>query len=238
MSYFDRLANFATGNFERVQVRLLEYVPAELEITEAPDFPADRSWTQNASHQAREINTTSAPAKSDVGPSIAVRPDTVSPAAGPGTSHHTEMREIHHQPGDPSATAITLHERQEEFRSLIQQIRSEFHTSTFVTSPGPRDVTHTREVERFVRTDRHTERLERISAAAVPSTNPPSPKATDVAAGKSDNSRTIPASPEIYVHIGRIDVKVPVEKAETPTIADKPRGVISLEEYLAQRRQG
>lgn len=238
MSYFDRLANFATGNFERVQVRLQEYVPAELEITEAPDFPADRSWPKNVLDQAREIDTTSAPAKSGVEPSIAIRPDTVSPAAGPGTSHHTEFREIHHELIDASETVVTLNQRTEEYKSLIHQIRSEFHTSTFVTSPGPRDVTHTREGERFVRTDRHTERVERFSAAAVPSSNPPSPKATNGAAGKSENSRTITANPEIYVHIGRIDVKVPVEKAETPTIADKPRGVISLEEYLAQRRQG
>jgi hypothetical protein len=55
---------------------------------------------------------------------------------------------------------------------------------------------------------------------------------------KPNSGRTNGSSPEIYVHIGRIDVKVPSEKAETATVAEKPRGVISLEEYLAQRRQG
>ena len=45
------------------------------------------------------------------------------------------------------------------------------------------------------------------------------------------------SAPEVHVHIGRIDVKVPTAKAEKEIAPEKPRGVISLEEYLAQRRR-
>jgi hypothetical protein len=217
---------------------LQEFVPPEAEIPEDPFIPAGRPVAE-ISPELRPI--ASAPTASGARGTEQLpttNPSQSSVSERIETVHRTESREIQHHASETLVKPITLDQQRAEFRTLIHQIRSEFHATTVLPTPGPRDVTHTRGGERFVRTDRHTERIERTAALKIQGPGTPLPKASAEPMEKPNSGRTNGSSPEIYVHIGRIDVKVPSEKAETATVAEKPRGVISLEEYLAQRRQG
>lgn len=237
MSYFDRLAQYATGDFSRAHVRLQEFVPADLTDPVEPEYLAERpaaifSPPSPTEGSGRSFAGTVLENESVAPPTAAFTRETKTEA-----THFATTNESRRETVTSPETHVSVEQRRDEFRTLVQQIRNEFNQTTPITRSVRHEISPEQPGEIRHRTDRHTERIERTTSfSGSPVTKPT--VAQPRPAGNNGVSALAPTiGPEIHVHIGRIDVKVPAEKTEKERPTEKPRGVISLDEYLAQRRR-
>ena len=236
MSYFDRLARFAIGDFARVQVRLQEFVPGEFAESEGPEAFAERQYpaVTQAPAAATQLKVSASETSDE---RLAALPRETVIESETRTTEIDITREATLQLVSTPVTHVSVDQRRADYRSLVQQIRSEFAFAHHTTRVARQEISNEKQTEVRHRTDRHTERIDRTTHRV----EVPSKRASDPGSALADNppatSAATKSAPEVHVHIGRIDVKVPTAKAEKEIAPEKPRGVISLEEYLAQRRR-
>ncbi len=234
MTYFERLAAFAQGQFVRAEAQIQEFIPLGEESTLEPlEFTSSDRPGSNRPAQVptREVSPKAVP----------------SPVLHEQTHHHhthheavrTETQQelgvtveqpthFHRQEIHEGDRALTI---RQEHNQLLVAIRNEFKAGLACQHHDTVILAGTSGLET------------RPPAPLTPVTRAPSlpTRSAPAPLGRTINSpapTTIspPSEPEIHIHIGRIDVKVPPVPAREEPVREKPKGVISLEEYLAQRR--
>lgn len=234
MSYFDRLAAFATGQFSRAEVQIREFIPLYDEVSPETSEPHPGTQSSTPSPARPSVQRESSPVVSE---------HFTREQSHHETTHHEATRTEIHRESSPTLSQTEHFHRQEiregdraltirqEHNQLLVAIRNEFkaglacqHHETVILA-GSSGL----ETRPFASP---TAPRRPVSALAPKTFS----KGTRPDATTTSTETSAKSEPEIHVHIGRIDVKAPSTPARTEPVREKPKGVISLEEYLAQRR--
>lgn len=236
MSYFDRLAAFATGQFSRAEVQIREFIPLYDEVS--PEAVEPRPGTRSAS-------------SSPVHPSAPKEPRSVvtehfnrEQNHHESTHHEASRTEIHWE-SSPTLSQTEHFHRQEiregdraltirqEHNQLLVAIRNEFKAGLACQHHDTVILAGTSGSE--------TRPFAPPASPRTPSPTPAVRAANPIRRATVSTPAQEPVAkhePEIHIHIGRIDVKAPASPVCEEATREKPKGVISLDEYLAQRRSG